>query len=186
MTQLLSETPTVQTTTVTNLKSSILSRFLCTTQEIAAKKCHFNNQGVYIPGFSYTTDGLLYSSVHDGDGYIQTTPYQRFGTFEIACQPYDKTSVTYVPNTSPLTQGWSNVNGIGTAQNDAGKLVWQVNDAGTSNGNAAIIYKRLAKEEVSQFLTKGGKFSASIKHLSASTPTSSAAALLASYLEFAI
>lgn len=78
------------------------------------------------------------------------------------------------------------MNGIGTALDDAGKPVWQVNDGGTSNGNNAVIYKKLSPEEVAQFLTKGGKMSASIKNLSASAPTSSAAALLASYLEFAI
>ncbi len=105
MPQLLSETLTVQATTVTNLKSSVLSRFLCATLMAGANDCHYNNLGgTQYPGFSYTTDGPIYGSIHDGDGYIQTTAYQRFGTFEIACQPYDKTTVTYVPNTSPVTQ----------------------------------------------------------------------------------
>jgi hypothetical protein len=58
--------------------------------------------------------------------------YQRFGTFDVACQTYDPTSVRYIPNTHPTSQSWSWWDGIGTAQNDAGKLVWQVNDGTTS------------------------------------------------------
>lgn len=104
MAQLLSETPAVQTTTVNNLKSSILSRFLCSTDEVGAKKCHANNLGVYIPAFSYEPTGPIYSSIHDGNGYVQTTAYQRFGTFEIPCKPYDYTTVRYIPNTNPTTQ----------------------------------------------------------------------------------
>ncbi len=60
-----------------------------------------------------------------------------------------------------------------------------MNDAGTNNGNAAIIYKKLASTELDDFFTKGGKYSVQLKNLSASVPTSSAAALLASYIELA-
>lgn len=127
--QLLSETPAVQATTINNFKSSILSRFLCKTPVVGATDCHFNNQGVFIPGFSYTPDGTIYSSIHDGNGFIQTAAHERFGIFEIPCQPYDYTTVRYIPNTDPRTQGWATSKGIGTPQNDAGKLVWQVNDA---------------------------------------------------------
>ena len=131
--QLLSETLAVQTTTVTNLKSSILSRFLCKTPGIASTDCHTNNLGAFIPAFSYTPTGAIYSSYSDGAGFIQTTPYQRYGTFDVACQPYDYTTVRYLPNTDPRTQGWATSKGIGTAQNDAGKLVWQVNDGSGSD-----------------------------------------------------
>jgi hypothetical protein len=93
--------------------------------------------------------------------------YTRLGTFDVACQEYDYTTVRYLPNTDPRTQDWSNINGIGTKQNDGGKLVWQVNDGGTSEGNNAVIYKRIAQPEMVQFLTKGGKVTASIKNLSA-------------------
>ncbi len=86
---------------------------------------------------------------------------------------------------SPVKQSWSHINGIGTAQNDAGKLVWQVNDGGTSEGNNAVIYKKLVATELDDFFTKGGKYSVQLKNLSASAPTSSAAALLASYIEIA-
>ncbi len=83
----------------------------------------------------------------------------------MACQAYDYTTVRYLPNTDPRSQDWSNIDGIGTKQNDGGKLVWQVADGGTSG--AAVIYKRLAQPEMVQFLTKGGKVTASIKNISA-------------------
>ncbi len=89
------------------------------------------------------------------------------GVFEVPCQAYDYTTVRYLPNTDPRTQDWSNINGIGTKQNDGGKLVWQVADGGTSEGNNAVIYKRLAKSEIDQFFTEGGKVTASIKNISA-------------------
>lgn len=101
------------------------------------------------------------------------------------CQAYTPTQVIFTPNVDPRKQNWSNVNGIGTPQIDAGKLVWQVRDAGTSNGNNAVIFKNLTTTELNDFFTKGGKLTAEIKNISASAPTSSAGALLASYLEIA-
>lgn len=95
------------------------------------------------------------------------TKYTRFGTFNVACQAYDYTTVRYIPNTDPRSQDWSNINGIGTKQKDGSKLVWQVADGGTSEGKNAVIYKRLAQSEIDQFLTKGGKVTASIKNISA-------------------
>ncbi len=60
-----------------------------------------------------------------------------------------------------------------------------MNDGGTSEGKNAVIYKKLASTELDDFFTKGGKYSVQLKNLSASAPTSSAAALLASYIEIA-
>lgn len=60
-----------------------------------------------------------------------------------------------------------------------------MNDAGTSSGNSAVIYKKLTFDNMNSFLTKGGKYSLEIKNISASSPTSSSAALLASYFEIA-
>jgi hypothetical protein len=69
MPQLLSETSTpnggVQATTIANLKSSVLSRFLCKTPGIASTDCHVNNLGAFIPAFSYTPTGDIYSSYSD-------------------------------------------------------------------------------------------------------------------------
>jgi hypothetical protein len=60
-----------------------------------------------------------------------------------------------------------------------------VNDAGTSGGNNAVIYKKLTPTELDDFFTKGGKYSVQLKNLSASAPTSSVASLAASYIEIA-
>lgn len=65
MSQLLAEPVATQRTTITNLKSTIYSRYLCETDTVGAPRCHFNDQGVYIPGFSYTPDGTIYGSAHD-------------------------------------------------------------------------------------------------------------------------
>lgn len=70
MPQLLSETPAVQTTTINNLDTSILSRFICKTLGVGSRDCHSNNLGAYIPAFSYTPDGPIYSSYTDGNGYV--------------------------------------------------------------------------------------------------------------------
>lgn len=48
-----------------------------------------------------------------------------------------------------------------------------------------MIYKKLTFDSMNSFLTSGGKYSLEIKNISASAPTSSAAALLASYFELA-
>ena len=48
---------------------------------------------------------------------------ERFPVWYGSCIPYNASSVSYIPNTSPLIQWWSNINGIGTAQNDGWKLV---------------------------------------------------------------
>lgn len=61
------------------------------------------------------------------------TAYQRFGTFDVACQAYDYTTVRYLPNTDPRSQDWATSKGIGTPKNDAGKLVWQVADGSAAN-----------------------------------------------------
>lgn len=63
--------------------------------------------------------------------------------------------------------------------------MWQVNDAGTSNDNNAVIFKKMTTGELDDFFTKGGKLTAEIKNLSTSLPTASSGALLASYLEIA-
>lgn len=106
----------------------------------------------------------------------------------IECRGDKKTTtVRYVPNASPVTQGWSYKNGIGTPVTDNGAPVWQVNDGGTDNGDNAVIYKKLTPAETDVFLTKGGTLSASIRNLTgASSINGSTAGLLASYLEFAI
>lgn len=70
MPQLLSETANVQATTITNLKSSVLSRFLCKTPGVASTDCHVNNLGAFIPAFSYTPTGTIYGSATDGSGFV--------------------------------------------------------------------------------------------------------------------
>lgn len=77
------------------------------------------------------------------------------------------------------------MNGIGTAQNDGGKSVWQVNDAGTNNNDNAVIYRKLTTTEFADFSARGGKYSIELKNISAGSPTGSAAGLLASYIELA-
>ena len=104
MSQLLSEPVAAQRETITNLKSYIYSRYLCDIDTVGAPRCHVNNLGGYIPAFSYTPDGTIYSSIHDGNGYVQTTAYQRFGTFDLGCRKDDYTSILYTPNASPTTQ----------------------------------------------------------------------------------
>jgi len=47
--QLLSETPAVQATTIDNLDTSILNRFLCKTNGVDSPDCHVNNLGAFIP-----------------------------------------------------------------------------------------------------------------------------------------
>lgn len=109
---------------------------------------------------------------------------KRYDPADSLCQAFTPTDTIYTPNARPDWQGWTYKNGLGTAQLDGGKMVWQVADG--SGSNNAVLYKKVASTDVTQFLTKGGKYSASIKNVSASKPTSSAAALLASYLELAI
>lgn len=82
-------------------------------------------------------------------------PYQRFGIFEVPCQPYDYTTVRYIPNTNPTTQGWSIMGLSGTAINDGGKLVWQTND--TVTNNTKLLYKKLTPEEKTSALSLGWK-----------------------------
>ena len=50
-----------------------------------------------MPGISYTPTGTIYSSVHDGDGYVQYTPYQRLGTFDVEIDSFDY----LLPSTNP-------------------------------------------------------------------------------------
>lgn len=89
------------------------------------------------------------------------------------CQPYStSSSLRYIPNTRPTTQGWLNINGIGTAQDDNGKSVWQVNDGGNDSGDNAVVYKKFSTTELGDFFTKGGKYSVELKNISASAPTS--------------
>lgn len=109
---------------------------------------------------------------------------KRYDPADSVCQQYTPTATLYAPNVRPDRQGWTYKNGLGTAQLDGGKMVWQVADGSSSNN--AVLYKKLAPADVSEFLTKGGKYSASIKNLTASAPTSSAGALLASWLELAV
>lgn len=82
------------------------------------------------------------------------------------CQPYDYTSVRYIPNTNPTTQGWSVMGLAGTAVNDGGKLVWQTNDI--VNNNLKLVYKKISTEEKASALSQGWKLGASIKVVSAS------------------
>lgn len=95
--QLLSETTTVQATTIDNLKTTILSRFLCKTPGIESKDCYSNNLGAYIPAFSYTPTGPLYSSVTGSDGYVGMAAYQRLGTFDVEIDSFDY----ILPSTNP-------------------------------------------------------------------------------------
>ncbi len=152
MSQLLSESVTTQRTTIASLKTSIPSKFLCETDVINAPRCHTNNLGAYIPGFSYTADGTIYSSATDGSGYVGTTAYQRFGTFDLGCRKDEYTSILYTPNTSPLTQGWSWWDGIGTAQTDGAKLVWQINDATDDDG--AHLFKKASVAEAADIMQR--------------------------------
>lgn len=112
MSQLLAEPTATQRTAITNFKSAVPSRYLCDTDTVGATRCHVNNLGGYVPAFSYTPDGPVYGSIHDGDGYVQTTAYQRFGTFDLGCRQDNYTSLLYTPNTSPVTQGWTWWDGI--------------------------------------------------------------------------
>lgn len=60
-----------------------------------------------------------------------------------------------------------------------------MNDGGNDGGDNAVIYKKFSSTELNDFFTLGGKYTAQIKNFTASLPTSSAGALLASYLEIA-
>lgn len=82
------------------------------------------------------------------------------------CQAYSDTTIRYIPNTDPRTQGWLNINGIGTAQTDNGKSVWQVNDGGNDTGDNAVIYKKFTTTEFNDFFTQGGKYSVEVKNIS--------------------
>ena len=105
MPQLLSETATMQTTVITNFYAYVYSRFPCKTLAVGAKDCHSNNLGAYLPGISYTPTGTIYSSIHDGDGYVQYTPYQRLGTFDVEIDSFDY----LLPSTNPDdTYLWGN------------------------------------------------------------------------------
>lgn len=81
------------------------------------------------------------------------------------CAPFTTSTVKYTPNTDPRTQGWLNIDGIGGDYMDAGKPVWQVNDA--SSGGGAIIYKKFSTTELNDFFTNGGKLTAQIKNITA-------------------
>ena len=132
--QIQSEALATQTATIDNLDTIVANRYMCTQDVVNATSCHVNNGGPYVPSFGYTLGGDIYISATDSSSAVSFARAEILGTFDVAnstCQPYATSSLLYVPNTDPRTQGWLNINGIGTAQNDGGKLVWQVNDAGT-------------------------------------------------------
>jgi hypothetical protein len=64
----------------------------------------------------------------------------------IECRGDKKTTtVRYIPNANPVTQGWSVWDSSGVPQNDGEKLVWQVDDDDGSNGES--FSKKLTAEE---------------------------------------
>lgn len=175
--QLQAETPTVQSTVIDGLSSSVNRlKYLCTQSMVNAPECDSNSAGSWVPSFGYSENGSIYVSASGGSTNVSYVEGEKIGIFDASvdatCQPYTTSSLQYIPNTDPRTQGWLNINGIGTAQNDAGKLVWQVNDGGNDTGDNAVVYKKFSTTELGDFFTRGGKYSVELKNISASAPTS--------------
>lgn len=72
--QLESESASSQASVAAGVTSFIANRFMCTQSAVNATQCHYNNIGVWHPGFSLTRNGPLYGSYSDnnsGTGFMQ-------------------------------------------------------------------------------------------------------------------
>lgn len=72
--QLESESAATQASVAAGVTSFIANRFMCTQSAVNATQCHYNNAGVWHPGFSLTPSGALYGSYSDnnsGTGFMQ-------------------------------------------------------------------------------------------------------------------
>lgn len=74
--QLESESASSQASVAAGVFSFIPNRFMCAQNVVSSAQCHYNNIGVWHPGFSRTPGGALHGSYSDnnsGTGFMQYT-----------------------------------------------------------------------------------------------------------------